>query len=425
MIKISYTNKQRKTKMERIKNALGDDDCSNSRNGLNKDDIQAILDIQGTTYTRDELRRLLRIHMETTEYVYTQEMLEDIIQKYNDVSKKTGATKETSAGDRKSASNSTEAASSDDTLLFSNHGAFTIQEREGEEYPTIVFECGRTNVVLTPYKMIGHGSFGTVVLYKTKANAEYAVKIGHIRTNVVPEHPIIKSLMGVRCKQIRARVVGTLPRVPREEQEYTEFNLLDKMTGDLGGRTKEKIALYQKCNKLETYGHAVLHILEDVREQLLCLFNVPGSNGSNVYHDLKLQNVLYKHDASAGTMKIHIGDLGSMSPDENNAYVGTYPCLPTNKSFRIFKSIAEVKQCYSYQLGLLLAALLNINLGELLSLRDKTVNPKYLKEAIGRIGYDIYIALKESSVSKYAGLWQLVQFDPSKRIFADEPFVKR
>lgn len=408
--------------MERIKNALGNDDCSNSRNGLNKVDIQAILDIRGT-YKRDELRRLLRIHMAKTKYVYTQEMLEDILRKYNDASKKTGAAKKTSTG--KSASNSTKAASTDDTLLFSNHGTFTIREKEGEEYPTIVFECGRTNILLTPYKKIGDGSYGTVVLYKTKAKTEYAVKIGHIKTNYVPEHPIIKSLMGVHCKQIRARVVGTLPRVPGKEQEYREFSLLDKMTGDLGGRTRDKVTLYQKCNKLETYEHAVLHILEDVREQLLCLFNAPGSNGSNVYHDLKLQNVLYKHDTSTGTMKIRIGDLGAMSPDKNNAYVGTYPCLPTNKSFRIFKSIAEVKQCYSYQLGLLLAALLNIDLRELLTLRNKTVNPKYLKSAIDRIAYDIYIALRDSSVSKYAGLWQLVNFDPSKRIFANEPFIKR
>lgn len=176
------------------------------------------------------------------------------------------------------------------------------------------------------------------------------------------EHPTISALSGVNCGQIRARVVGVHGYRHDRRPQRGAFSLLETMDGNLDDNVDILVnptKLYQSYHRLSSYELAAVHIAEEVRKQVLCLLE---NNPKHMYHDLKADNIMYKYNAVTGEVLIQAGDLGSLVPDRYGRYLSTFPCLPSNVFFQSFPSLETKKSCLAYQVGILLARLLRIDI---------------------------------------------------------------
>ena len=153
---------------------------------------------------------------------------------------------------------------------------------------------------------------------------------------------------------------------------------------------------FRRANSIATTAAAAARVVDEVRRQVLCLLE--RSAGRYVYTDMKMENVFYRRERGAPTgFAIRLGDLGSMVPARGGAlerddggetyYTFTYPCLPSGQANRQFFGEPEKARCLAFQLGLLLAALLGIDIGafrhENVHVRSSVRLPKRRDDADG------------------------------------------
>ena len=225
---------------------------------------------------------------------------------------------------------------------------------------------GRGARVLIPRRFLSRGSYGLVVEYAASSpppppppprGERFAMKIEDDAVIRGGEHGVVGALENVRCGQIRGRAVGLHAYGDRDgKSRRGVFTLYELMDGDLH-RHRERVLLdYAASHGLSSGFEAAVHVAEEVRAQLVCLYR---NDPRHVYADLKLQNVLFKRTPS-GRVRISVGDLGSMVPRAGGEYTMTFPC-PPNIDVRTFATADEALACLSYQVGVLFAALLGID----------------------------------------------------------------
>ena len=214
------------------------------------------------------------------------------------------------------------------------------------------------------------------------------------------EQPIINALRRTKCGQIAARVIGV--------DGHRYYSLLESMTGTIddvvpayaqwlrtqmeadparAGYVVQAFVAWRTWNDVEdeelamdqfadTFYQtlAAVHIVEEVRKQVRCLLD---HNPDHVYTDMKVANILFKRARDGKRIEIRVGDLGSMSQSVDVAYDRTgrvwpfhdgmhpmtYPCIPSGAAFQRFATIDDKKRCLSFQLGLLLARLVGVDIG--------------------------------------------------------------
>lgn len=224
-----------------------------------------------------------------------------------------------------------------------------------QKIPSIFFDRwdGR-RVMLTPGRILGEGTYGTVVQYNMTDGKSYAVKIENRwglkendkgkdeRVEVPTELGVTEFLRNVECGQMSARVIGTT-------RNYA-YSLLELMDGNLAGNA---LQTYARTYRLKP-NMAAIHIVEEVRKQVVCLLN--KSENRYVYTDMKVENVMFR--ATPGQVEIKVGDFGSMDMGPEGEYVMTIPCLPSGEPYQKLETLQEKQQCLAFQLGMLLARLL-------------------------------------------------------------------
>tara|TARA_B110000008_G_C16951116_1_gene556393 strand:- start:1261 stop:2220 length:960 start_codon:yes stop_codon:yes gene_type:complete len=248
---------------------------------------------------------------------------------------------------------------------------------------------------LRPVKLLGKGAYGMVVLYR-HPHGSYAVKIEMNQS----EQPVIQKLRGIDCGQINARIIGS---VKLGKNSYY-FSILEIMDGPISRNMLLNFAKSRgiKGTSMEQRRvRAAAMIVEEVRRQVVCLLK---NNSSHVYTDMKMGNVLFRN--VSGKVSIKVGDLGSIVPVNYGDYAFTFPCLPNGKAFRNFKSITEKRQCIAFQLGLLLASLLGIDIShfhfkQTRKNKDTSQLASFMVHMLHEVGM--------------ARLSKLVHNDPSKR----------
>jgi hypothetical protein len=258
-----------------------------------------------------------------------------------------------------------------------------------------------------PLKILGGGSYGIVVRYKAQdiENFYWVVKIERLSQStsiegvsaVEPsdETNLINMLnkRDIRCGQMGAWSLGQY-RIRIEdlsskkvEVDWADFNLLEPMSGDLSKKNilglREVIEKYTKGDKTKDVV-AALCIIEEVRKQILCLLK--ETENSAVYTDLKAANVLFT-ETTEGKLEIKVGDLGSMTTIDNNYYIATYPCFPHAEGVFPLNTREEKEQCLSWELGVLLANLLGINIAHLsfVSFQNTIGNSYLTKQLLKRL----------------------------------------
>ncbi len=247
------------------------------------------------------------------------------------------------------------------TFLFGKARRIASLTGTNTSYPRIIYHHGDGHeTILTPAVTLGGGTYGQVIRYAGDDGRDYIVKVERMRpfdTIASTEHPIIGQLTGVTCGQILARVIGV------HKYHYGSrrgaFSLLDPMDGDLASGGSAMVTDYRNYHGLTSDAEAAAHIVNKVRRQVTCLLN---NNNNHVFADMKVQNVMFRRVASTGEVQIKVGDLGSLNPDAAGDYVFTYPCLPTSSDIKVSSTLTEKRQCLAYQLGLLLAELLGLNI---------------------------------------------------------------
>lgn len=214
-------------------------------------------------------------------------------------------------------------------------------------------------------RSLGSGAAGDVYEYRSEDDgASYAVKVES--NDRVNDRAVVEELRRnrVSCGQIGARYIG------QGVGGWTPatYTLLEMMDSEL---SPEFVERYRRTNGIRHRAVAAVRIVEEVRRKVLCLLRESG--GRYVYTDMKMENVFYREDPVSPTdFVIKLGDLGSMVPteipplDEGGAaeyeYTFTYPCLPYGAKNRAFFDKTEKERCLAFQLGMLLAALLGVDI---------------------------------------------------------------
>lgn len=224
-----------------------------------------------------------------------------------------------------------------------------------QKIPSFFFDRsdGR-GVMLTPGRMLGEGTYGTVVQYNMTDGKSYAVKIENrweLQENDEGKDEMVEAptelgvtefLRNVECGQMSARAIGTT-------LDYA-YSLLELMDGNLAGNA---LQTYARTYRLKP-DMAAIHIVEEVRKQVACLLD--KSENRYVYTDMKVENVMFR--ATPGQVEIKVGDFGSMDTDPEGQYLMTIPCLPSGEPYQELETLQEKQQCLAFQLGMLLARLL-------------------------------------------------------------------
>ena len=170
-------------------------------------------------------------------------------------------------------------------------------------------------------KQLGKGGHGSVFLLEDKLQAVYlALKCA----DSDEESKIAVELLESGCHVLRERPVGK-PIFNPVENKYSSYayfmELADGTLKDYFNKlpsVRPDLLLSPKA-----YFSHFLGIAEEVRKQMVCIFNY---NNSYVYTDMKLENVLYKCDSpdDLNQVRFILGDLGSAVPGGSN-YVATFP----------------------------------------------------------------------------------------------------
>lgn len=253
------------------------------------------------------------------------------------------------------------------------------------EIPTTVVytKKGGQRAKFTWKSTIGSGGYGTVETYEYRdprsgKTESIAVKLGSgmgpSETRVIPDFRT-SGLYASNQDLVRAREV--------ESTAFTgEIVAMEMMTKDLlayidGGRGPHFFDEYQKGREfapafyeLTDNGRRIvtcLAVVDDIRRQIETYFLY---NQNLVYVDLKAQNILV-HDegkdweptSGRPKMTVSLGDIGSMI-SSGGYRSSTFPCPELSSSGRVrfggaHDTIRYKRSCLSYQVGLLLADMVN------------------------------------------------------------------
>jgi hypothetical protein len=332
----------------------------------------------------------------------------------------------------------------------------TIADRQRVEYtlPQIKVTDTTTKTytyTFTPVTILGGGSYGIVVRYEVPGiqGLQWVVKIERLNTlsgeKTAPppskETLLINELTKyqIDCGQIKAWHLGQkqitiqeLDPIPDPiETTWADFNLLEPMSGDLSKKNKsglrEVIEKYTKGDKTKDV-EAALCIVEEVRKQILCFLEKSG--GVAVYTDLKAANVLFT-ETKEGKLEIKVGDLGSMTTNSDGDNIATFPCFPHTQGIFRLNTKEEKEQCLSWQLGVLLAYLLGIDVS-LLDWAHLDVIVRAMKRGDNTLGnkhlQDI-AAIQTTMIDKLENIMgpvsarhisQLLSIHPKKRPFLNK-----
>ena len=254
--------------------------------------------------------------------------------------------------------------------LFYEPGEFNIPTASRDRIPTITFtQSDAPHITITLRYKARLGSRGDVHLYEDAgAPRLYAVKVEQAdgRGYYASEHSIIPDLRKADCGQIRARIIKTVKTPDGRGRLY--YSLLEKMDGDLAHKATAAagrfpaVERFREANGLASYVDAAVMIVDEVRRQVNCLLHI---DPDYMYADLKPANVLFAQ--TGGKLVIKVGDLGSMIP-QNGVYAMSYPCLPGGTAHQAFadggSGTQDRRACLAFQLGVLLAELLSIDVTE-------------------------------------------------------------
>ena len=253
--------------------------------------------------------------------------------------------------------------------------------------PRIQVKLNKKTYVFTPDTIMGGGTYGIVVRYNTpKFKGFYwVIKVElsgtTVNTNQLLDGSGIKSSSDttiidnlntndIKCGQMEAKHLGKglisyqkiAPKKRRRKLDWADFNLLEPMSGDLSSaKLRRFIDESTNFDKYKTVV-AVLCIVEEVRKQIVCLLE--STNYEGVYTDLKAANVLFTQTRD-GDLEVKVGDLGSMTKNDDGEYISTYPCFPSNGGVFRLDTREQKEACLSWQLGVLLASLLGINIDDI------------------------------------------------------------
>ena len=270
---------------------------------------------------------------------------------------------------------------------------------------------------LYPKKIIDGGPDGLIVRYRILDTAVvWTIKIELLKVtqdssgaNVIQdssETSVINHLTTnkIQCGQIYAYPIGKTKIVEIlniRKEIWVNFSRLETMQGDLSQKDAagglEVISLakrnYNGPEKTEDLKavEAALCIVEEVRRQIVCLLK--STNYEGVYADLKAANVLFKQTVE-NQLEVKVGDLGSINPIYNfddlnigvhdlgvplrtgGIYTATAPCYPRNQQGNTvtLTTDEQKEQCLAWQLGVLMAQLLGINVQQLYYGHDQLVS---------------------------------------------------
>ena len=292
------------------------------------------------------------------------------------------------------------------TFSFKDTKPFSINDTGLHTPPLITFKRtsdGET-VELRPGKILGLGYFGQVIQYTGHGRRalKYAVKIEREVDGYQIEQGIINELRDVDCGQIGARVIG--------KHNGMAYSLLESMDAII---SPDLLYLYKTSKGLPSEVHAAVHIVEDVRKQVVCLMN-STKDRRRIYTDMKVHNILFRHDKRRGKVIVKVGDLGSLQRNDAGYYAMTYPCLPSGVVIQKLKTAYEREKCLAYQLGILLAVLLGVP--ESRNFLHDRIKPK--KPTV-----DLQSQLRSVLGDEFKHLATLVHNEPSKRQRIDRRFV--
>ena len=185
---------------------------------------------------------------------------------------------------------------------------------------------------------LGHGTYGRIMLYNEENNPENKIALKIEKSFVKTEENIGEYLSNhPECNTIRVRYLTSYNDTANNYNLY----ILDKLNGDLFNF----IDTYINEGK---YNEWFTDVVEEVRKQIICLYK-----GNYYYTDLKLGNVLYCD--SNGVISIHLGDLGSVTPDSDGDNIATHPPIEFKDSngYIHIRNKEEAKQILTWLLGVL------------------------------------------------------------------------
>jgi hypothetical protein len=309
---------------------------------------------------------------------------------------------------------------------------------------TLSFGQVENPVILTfyPETIIGGGTYGIIVRYKCRniPELEWLVKVEGTPKGVPSNDTKAIQLLNdnkIVCGQIQASYLGTTGVMVQTGDNmpihaWADFNLLEKMQGDLGQRNAAEdvlqvISLLTQNVPQNQKGlrkvEAALCIVENVRKQILCLLEETQDVG--VYTDMKLANILFTQNDS-GKLEIKVGDLGSIMPNAEGKYIATYPCYPETGSTVSLTTPKEKEQCLAWQLGVLTAELLGIDVsrlwwGVIRSHKDKEDFGRTVKQIQDEIIQKINAILPQNTDINPGAYAAYLNMDPKERPSISEP----
>lgn len=205
---------------------------------------------------------------------------------------------------------------------------------------------GKEKIKLNKVKYLSSGTYGKIILY-SNLDIEIVLKI---EINDSPSEKEIGEILvkNPQCNTIRVRHILSnkdthyyiMDPLDGEVSQLTPYFMIEEPTND----TDMKEASYQW-----------FIIIEEIRKQIVCLFKL-----GYYYTDLKLANILFCNDN--GHYTIHLGDLGSATPDkEYNENLATFPPVEFADSNGWFPVIQENKRSETKTAKQILTWLLGIN----------------------------------------------------------------
>lgn len=289
-------------------------------------------------------------------------------------------------------------------IVFSE--AFDPSSVRQEESYTII-RIGDYELVANQ-KLLGSGSYGSVFLFTDSSKGVHlAIKF----SKADDEGKISKALLTAGCRVLKVQAVGQKLLHPlKGTSQYAYFMELAEGTlfTFLKILSTENMTVPLSLGKQKLV-NIFLHIGEEIRYQMLCLYNV---NSDFVYMDLKVTNVLFKCDSQdrRNTVRFFLGDLGGAVPDEKSrTYASTYP-PPEHRGTggrMVLQTRNEKLSAMSWQLGVLLLYMVGNTAPEFRTLEYPNI--KKLNQGTYNLLYDLMVAFYGQDIA------QLLHSKPEKR----------
>jgi serine/threonine protein kinase len=258
----------------------------------------------------------------------------------------------------------------DDFLYGSNYdpNALTIIYDTNDKIESIKITIKGVNYNFELIKKLGEGGFGTVSLFKDNLQkVSFAIK----SSDTNDEEEISKALKKNGCAVLKTRFFG--------KKGIMYHCIMELADGDLLHWGEALINTNPSLINQELF----LGIAEEIRRQLLCIFNLDKRNNKFLYYDIKLENILFKCDdqQNLNNYRIMLGDLGSASKlispaklADGHIYACTYPAWE-RRDDPFFKSKQDKLDALSWEIGIILLYLSSF-LGKNIA-KVKTIQQKF------------------------------------------------